>query len=225
MTKITLLMLLIVAPLFSLFAQQNRFEVGPLAGLNCTSLRGNGFSKYFDYHVSYTSGLSFQYNITKALSLHANIAYESKGCSGKDMKVVDAEGVSKGKHFFDFSYQYLTVPVMFRYSIGDHNKFFVNAGPYMGYLLNYTEKLNDVEITRTTDMRKLDFGFSTGIGVATPLADGWNLTIELRNNLGFADLRKCADCYETSPMRPAYELPTVKTNSTSFILGIQYLIK
>jgi hypothetical protein len=107
------------------------------------------------------------------------------------MKVFD--GVTKlGYYTFKYGYEFISIPIMARYSIGNYNRFYTNTGPYMGYLLNYTERFDDnrIKVFRTDDMNKIDIGISFGFGFSSPIdKDGrLNFNIEYRNNVGLRNL-------------------------------------
>jgi hypothetical protein len=222
--KKALFLALFSTPFLVLQAQIHRYEIGVNIGPNLTRLHGNGLSRYYDWRFTFTENVSFQYNLTKSFALYTNIAYESKGCTGKNMKLIDSSGTNRGSNNpFDFNYQYLTMPVLIRYITSGQYKFFVNAGPYVGYLLKYVETLNDVEVNRTSDMHKIDLGFTTGIGTLLPVNDHWSVSIELRNSLGFYNVRKSQEIYQTAPVRPVTDLNPVTTTSTSLLFGAHYL--
>lgn len=208
----------------ALFAQQSKFDIGVGGGLNMTSLHGEDLKRYFDWQYSYTGGVQLKYSFTQALSLVGNISYESKGSKGKNLKLIDEEGKSLGSTYnFKFTYEYITIPLLFRYQT-INTPFFVNAGPYMGYLLKYTESYKDIEVDRTKDMQQFDLGVSLGVGLSYPVSDRWSISFELRNNLGLTNVRAGDDAYQNAPVRPALNLSDIRTNSTNFFLMVNYAL-
>ncbi len=95
--------------------------------------------------------------------------------------------------------------------------FFVNGGPFIGYLLNsgYTSKVNSSydfpnDSGSTTDYNnKLDFGLTLGFGKAFELNDGSSIVVEIRDNIGFAKTNK----------NGTYDGNSVKSNSFNLVLG------
>jgi opacity protein-like surface antigen len=209
--------------LFTLLTSaQNNLEIGFGTGLNVTSLHGADLKRYYDWQYSVPVSLQLRYSFSEALSLVANIAYESKGCKGINMKLVDMEGKNLGSnHSFNYTYNYITVPLLVRYQF-KNGPIFINGGPYVGYLLKYTESFANTELDRTSDMKKMDLGFSFGAGVKFPLSDKWNLTAEIRNNLGLTNIRMSNDTYTSAPIHPVTDLNPVYTNSTNVLVGIHY---
>lgn len=217
---------IVFVPLFSLVAfsalsQVNSFEVGLSGGLNMTSLHGKNYEHYFDWVYSPTVSLNVRYSFSDAWSVGTGIAYESKGAKGIDMKVLDEEGISLGSHYnFKYVYQYITVPLLIRYTVPYSLPFYITAGPYMGYMVNYTESFEIGKLNRTPDMQKTDWGLSAGIGISFPITEHWNVSAELRNNMGLYNVRTGNNTYSTAPAHPIIELNPVYTNSTNMILGI-----
>jgi hypothetical protein len=217
-----LLSVLLVCFFFVTRAQQNQFEVGIESGANITSLHGDKLPRYFDWQLTPIGSIKLQYHFTDILSLVAQMGYESKGCKGKNLKLLDNEGMNLGSNYtFSYTYQYLTVPVLLRYT-SINSGFFVNAGPYMGYLLQYTEKMGPYTLNRTSDMGRIDFGVSLGLGMSFPVSDRINLTFELRNNLGLTNVWTSNETYQSAVARPAVELNPVRTNALNILIGLSY---
>lgn len=210
----------------ALFAQNatgGKLEIGLASGINMTSLHGKGFARYYDWHYSVPGMLQLRYSFTDKLSLVTAVAYESKGCKGINLKLVDPSGASLGAIYdFSFTYKYITLPILFRYTHTEGFPFFLNAGPYLGYMLSYTEEYKGITVDRTSDMKTMDFGFSAGAGVFYDLSDKWSITGEIRNNLGLSNVWKSDDVYKTQPFYPILKHNPIYTNSTNFLVGIHY---
>jgi len=95
--------------------------------------------------------------------------------------------------------------------------FFVNGGPFVGYLLNsgYTSKVSssydfpkDTE-SSTNYNNKIDFGLTLGIGKAFELNDGSSIVVEIRDNLGLSQINK----------KETYGVNSVKSNSFNLVVG------
>jgi len=176
------------------FAQQNKFEIGINGGANLSTMRGS--STYdFSYKPGATFSLMFQYNASKMFSIHSNISYENKGTY---ITFPDSEWSGSSKSTFEF--QYITIPVLARLNFGTKAKFFINAGPYIGYLLRPDWVDNS-----------FDFGLTTGIGGQIELRESLILSLELRNNLGLTPITTYYD-----------EFDTQYNNSINLLIGIAY---
>lgn len=223
MKYLVFITLFALAP-FSLLAQRGTCEIGFGGGANMTSLHGDNLKHYFDWQYSAMASLQVKYSFTDVISLVGNLSYETKGSKGQNLKLLDAEGKSLGSIYdFRFTYDYITIPVLLRYS-SKRNHFFVNAGPYLGYLLKYTESYYDLDLDRTYDMQQTDFGVSIGGGLSYPISDQWNISFELRNNLGLTNVRSGDEAYSKISVRPAVDLKTIKTNSTNFLVMLNYTL-
>ncbi|MDR6967770.1 hypothetical protein J2X31_001782 [Flavobacterium arsenatis] len=101
-------------------------------------------------------------------------------------------------------YQYFTIPLLLKYNFGKSKSFFSNAGVFFG---PRGKDKKTTKITNTTtgysyevqsngnynfplegSISGPDYGFSLGVGKVFKLSSELNLSIELRNNLGLANL-------------------------------------
>lgn len=225
--RVVLAVLVLVSTL--VFGQEKRFEVGVEGGLSRTSLWGNellnkGFNKLT---IGYSGGLAFQYNVSKTFSIRSGVGYDLKGNSSKSYLYPDISGNDIGKYRARSNFHYLTVPILGKFTIGKKGQFFINVGPYIGYLLkhNFILKVNVFEefedeygkrfaekSSVIDNLKRLDFSLTTGLGVALPVNDQLSLSLELRNNLGLYDISTL----------PVYNDGTIKTNSTNLLVGLSY---
>ena len=213
--------LVLITLIFSsslIFGQTNKFEVGLEMGPSLISLRGNDIlENHKDLSFGFSSGLTFQYNFPKFLSIRTNISFERKGLTTKGM-ATDEYGNEIGEITFHSNFNYLTVPLLGRLTIGKKIKFFVNAGPYVGYLIkqkDVTEAFGDnpkTETDNTDNFEKLDFGITTGLGASFPIYNRLLISLEIRNNLGLTNISSV----------PVVNDGVIKTNSTNFLIGVAY---
>lgn len=198
-------------------AQTNKFDIGVEGGPSLISLRGNTIIDQFHASTAgFSGGFSFQYNFQKVISLRTNIAFERKG-SVLTSPVVDILGNSLGEASTYSNFEYLTLPILVRATFGKKIQFFVNAGPYFGYLIqqNFVTKGKNLPTTKSEDksiVKQFDTGISTGVGISVPIKTKFAFSFEVRNNLGL---------YNVSS-RPVINSGTIKTNSTNFLFGFTY---
>lgn len=93
-------------------------------------------------------------------------------------------------------------------------KFFVNAGPYAGFLLSRKRKwISDHETinltSNTSSYQRFDFGIAGGIGISIPIKEFWMVHAEVRNYFGLQDITDAG----------AF---TAYTNTTDLRIGIAY---
>lgn len=199
------------------FGQTNKFDVGVEGCPTLTFLRGNDFiDNNHEPTIGFTGGLFFQYNFKKIISLRTNIAFERKG-SVLTAQTIDINGNPLGEISTNTNFNYLTFPILFRATFGKKVQFFVNAGPYFGYLIKQTfVSTGDNFPTTTNDNtaldKRFDTGISTGLGLSVPIKSKFAFAFEVRNNLGL---------YNVSAV-PVVNNGTIKTNSTNFLFGFTY---
>ena len=193
---------------FSLSAQDD-FKIGLQGGLNYPDVWGNEYAKYQDFKIGYLLGVSLEQPLSKNWSIKANLTYERKS---KKFEVVyyDWNAEESGTENFRHVYEYINVPVLLKYELGNSG-IFANAGPFLNYLLNNPIKPNDPydDTMARPEQKKVDFGLSAGIGFAIPLDERNEFSIELRDDLGLTDIGGV----------PPHVSGTQKTNTVKLILG------
>lgn len=203
------------------FGQANRFEIGIEVFPNISSLNGTEYNNgIYEPILSFGSGIFFQYNVRKHLALRTNIAYERKG-SILNYEAYDINGNPiDGDFFVSSNFDYTTIPLLFRFRFGNRVNFFINAGPYFGYLIKQVFKSTLFSATpqsfeQTSLHKRIDLGFTTGLGFSLPVNSRFGFSFELRNNLGM---------YNVSNMPPPYNETYTKTQSLNYILGLNYFL-
>jgi hypothetical protein len=193
-------------------AQTNKFEFGVEASPSFTFLKGSDFiEKFYNGTLGYSGGISFQYNFGKRVALRTNIAYERKGGANYG-GFTDNYGATIGNSSLNYIFDYLTLPVLVRFSFGNKVKYFINGGPYLGYLLSQTfvikgDNFKTVNIDNTSNYNSLDAGISLGTGLQYPIHEKLYFSSEIRGNLGLLSTLPRGD---------------IKVNSVNLLLGIAY---
>lgn len=212
-----IVLILLVLIFCKSYGQTNRFESGIEGSPSLIMLKGND---YVDYRNSPTIGFSarlfFQYNFKKIISLRTNLAFERKGTIANS-QAFDEYGNPFGSVQTKSKFDYLTIPLLVRATFGKRVLFFVNAGPYLGYLLKQTDisKGENVPITRydnTSSFKRFDFGVSVGLGLLVPIEQNFALSLEARNNVGY---------YNVSDL-PVINGGSIETVATNFMFGFVY---
>ena len=193
-------------------AQTNKFEIGVEVSPSFTFLKGRDFiEKFYNGTLGYSGGISFQYNFGKKVALRSNISYERKGGAHYG-GLTDNYGASIENSSLNYNFDYLTLPILVRFSFGNKVKYFINGGPYLGYLLSQTfvikgdnYKTNTIE--NTSSYNSLDAGISLGTGLQYPINEKLYFSSEIRGNLGLLSTLPKVD---------------TKVNSVNLLLGIAY---
>ncbi len=214
--KLTTLLLFLLT--FQLFSQENnteKFKIGLNLGVNLFDINQNEFFDKYESMISYTFGLSFEYKLNEKLSLISNINYDRKMMILEDYISKDLDG-----NYFTIEdklkFSYINIPVLIRYYVGNKNKIFVNAGGFYNYSLNIE---NDTTVNETGEditlfdseniLQKYDYGASLGIGFGFNLNDKNHFSIELKDELGLANIANY----------PNTSLTDLKTNTIKLILN------
>jgi hypothetical protein len=213
-----LLTILFYALTFASFGQSSPLNVGFEGGFGLASLRGNDFiDKNHSSKTGYSAGLFVQYNFNKILSLRSGTYLEQKG-SSFDFWAEDQNGQQIGPIQGKMNISYLNVPVLLRASFGKKTTYFVNAGPYIAFLLKqneHTEAFSNYPETnadRTGDFTKVDAGLSAGLGISFDIKSKYALSLEIRDNLGMTNISKPTITNNG----------TIKTNTLNALVGFVY---
>ena len=193
------------------YCQDTKVVVGLEMTPTIISLRENSTFFSYDPSLGFSTGLSFEYFMSDQFSLKSGLAYEMKGAKS-DILLTDENGNPSGTDILIFHYNYLTLPVMGSFSTKGKIKFYINAGPYFGFLINQQLKSSRENIDITNQSKRLDFGLSCGFGLKIPIGKKLLLDLGLRENLG---LRNISDVNYNDAAR-------VKTNSFGLLIGLKF---
>lgn len=179
-------------------------EAGINIGYNVSSVSdeygrsdsGNGFN----------FGVSLDYYFSDAWSIKGKLIYDQKGWNNDYIE--DSNGDA---YPTNINVNYLTVPVMANWHFGAKRNWYLNFGPYIGFLMDAKETRFDTDITDA--FNSTDFGLAAGIGVKLPLTNKLKLFFELEGQGGFTDIFKESD------------YSAVTNSRTSFNAGLNFLLK
>lgn len=199
-----------------LYAQSsNRYDWGIEGGPNAST-----FLLYNSAHLDLkpvifgSVGFIFQYNMKKILSFKTGFSFQRKGYQTDDLTYLSYHSHYPGTKKGVFMYDYITLPFLVKASFGKKVKFFINAGPYLGFLLARTKRFmtDQGTVTSKSDLssfQRLDFGAAGGIGVAIPIKKVWMVHVEVRNYFGLQNMNESGNT-------------NMYTNTTDLRLGVVY---
>lgn len=216
----TILSFLSIGTTSSFYAQNSMFDLGLEGGPNLSTMLIKSSNQAFDFDpkpaIFGSGGFIFQYNFKNFLSLKTGFSYQRKGYQGDNVSILTPSGNIAGIGKTISRFDYLTFPVLVKASFGKKVSFFVNAGPYVGYLLTKTDrtKVGSEEHIYTTNLKnsgynRWDFGIASGIGIAIPIRTYWVISVEARNYSGLMDI--------TEPAVTKW-----LTNTTDLRVGVAY---
>lgn len=204
----SIVLVLLFACKISFSQEHNVFGIS--AGTNYSSLRGDIVE--FESEFSFLFGVNYTFSLKENLSIKAELNYERKN-TNREIPIGGVLGqggiFSEGK--YRRKYDYITLPVLLKYNFGYDDPFYVNGGPYLGYIINAEEKLDGS--TRGIDITNLyksfELGISFGVGKVFSVSKNNNLSVEVRNNLGLTSLS---------------ESYSIRSNSLNLILGWSFTL-
>jgi len=215
--KISLIVILSSLTIVS-FGQSNILDIGVEGGLSSASLRGNDYiNKYHSSRIGYSGGLFVQYNLKKTISFRSGCYYELKG-SSLEYQVIDYNGQQIGAIQGKENFDYLTIPLLIRATLGKKIHYFFNVGPYYSLLQKqtvHTESFQDyleTTINQTNNFKKIEIGISCGFGLSYILINKYAFSFEARNNLGITNTWNFSEANDG----------VIKTNALIFLFGFSY---
>jgi len=235
MKRIKLIIMLFLATTtvtsFAQSSSSNKFTLGIFGGLNIPRLSGgndNEMSSGYTSRAGEAFGLTSNLDLGSNFSLRTDLLYSSEGGKRDGFQAIDASSfnpqVPSGTYFYaDFKNQsilnYLELPVMLKYSIPvKSSNFYVDFGPYIGYLMKATQKTSGSSIVYadkgkttpvtinqqtgqpyavpfdatndvTSSIHRINFGITGGIGYAQQIGKD-QLTLDVRGAYGLTYVQK-----------------------------------
>lgn len=123
------------------FAQKNTFAIGARGGINISRLCCGSMVLNEDYKFGEgpSFGLIASYGISKHFSIAAELDMATQGGKKNGMQAI-TPGTNGSVLYANFDNKtvlnYLELPILARVTFGEKFKYYINAGPYVGYLLS-----------------------------------------------------------------------------------------
>jgi hypothetical protein len=153
---------LLLLLLISLSAQSQRFTGELIGGMAGTQVSGDQLSGFDKGGILTGAGVKMKLGTKSDLGFR--ILYFQKG----SRKPSDLENGDPSYYLLRLNY--LEVPILYRNKI--YKKFFVEAGPSIGFLVGSSEQDQDGELALRTEFNDLDFSAALGLGYSlSPKAD------------------------------------------------------
>jgi opacity protein-like surface antigen len=179
-------------------------EFGFNVGYNASTISNSDVSA--DEASGFNFAGSLDYYFSERWSIKGKLIYDQKGWDNGFME--DTNGFD---YVTDFNINYLTVPVMANWHFGRKRNWFLEFGPYVGFLLNAEDVRFGTDVTEA--FNPTDFGLALGIGVKIPVSDKIKLFFEYEGQGGFNDVFKVND------------FSSVTNSRSSLNVGINFLMK
>lgn len=179
--------LLILSGIYSVaFAQtKNIIEFGANIGYNEASVSYSGSNQNTDYTSGFNLGVSADYYFSNRWSIKGKLIYDQKGWGNGFLTLNDGTTVNG----VNFHLNYLTIPIMANWHFGRTRNWYLNFGPYIGFLMDAQESSNS-GLPIKDAFNTTDFGLAFGIGVKFPISDKVKLFIEGDGQSGVTSIFK-----------------------------------
>ncbi len=205
MKKVLLAVSLTLGLMVSTYAQKKGdVEFGLNVGFNNSTISNSDISA--DTAFGFNVGGAMDYYFSDRWSMKLKLVYDQKGWDNGFIE--DSNGFD---YITDFNMNYLTVPVMANWHFGQKRNWFLEFGPYMGFLMNAEDVRFGTDVTDS--FNTTDFGLALGIGVKIPVSDKLKLFFEYEGQSGVSDIFK------------VNEFSRVTNSRSSFNIGINFLMK
>jgi len=163
--KKTLLSLGLLIGVASAANAQTGLKLGLKGGFNGSTLSGTD-SKGTEYKAGFAAGGLINYGFTDHISVQGELLYSQKGASQDYDTGLGTTYTNK------FTFGYIDVPILFKYTIGDDGKgLFLEVGPQGSFIINqrsFTEDSGGKQIgsssTSTDAFNKAVVGYVGGVG-------------------------------------------------------------
>jgi outer membrane protein W len=176
--------ILIVAGMYTAASAQTRnsSEFGVNVGYNASTVATDYYTNT-SYRSGFNFGISEDYYFSDAWSFKIKAIYDQKGWS--DGYLSDANDNS---YYTNYKLNYITVPLMANWHFGRTRNWYLNFGPYVGFLLNAKETTGHADLSQA--FNKVDGGLDLGIGIKFPVSNSANFFIELDGQGSVSDIIK-----------------------------------
>jgi len=169
------------------FAQtKGDIELGGDVGLNISTISNGQDNNYNNntaaHNVGINLGVSADYYFSAKWSIKAKIIYDQKG-DDNDYYVDPTNGQT---YPTNYRLDYITIPVMANWHFGRTRNWYLNFGPYIGFLTSATATATGSDVKSM--LNSTDAGLAFGIGVKIPISDNTKFFAEYQGQAGIANL-------------------------------------
>lgn len=173
MKKITLFILLFVN--LCIAQSKDNLEFGIITALSISNV-SDSYNQRTKSLVEYSGGAFGNYYLSEQWSLKLKAIYERKGY---------AEGLYENRET-DVAFNMISVPVTANFYFGNSNNWYINLGPYIGFMIAAKATAFNVDVTRL--FKPTDFGIAGGIGYKLPIGENLDVFAEIDNQTGLSDI-------------------------------------
>ena len=157
-------------------------EFGVNVGYNIASISSS--EERSDTGSGINVAFAADYYFSKTWSIKGKLIYDQKGWDNGFLEDLDTGIVYKT----DYNLNYFTIPVMANWHFGNTKNWYLNFGPYMGFLMNAEETRFNLDVK--DGFNATDFGLAFGIGVKIPVSNKLKIAFEYEGQSGMKNIFK-----------------------------------
>jgi hypothetical protein len=215
--------LLLAALASSLFAQKGSWCVGIEGGPGLSLIYGSqSIYSQSEFSLAGAAGIFGEYGFARNFSAKLALHYERISTLTDNYSAMLPPG-----GMLQYNLDYISLPLLVKWSFGGRIRFFVNAGPCLSLLLQESlwhlpENGSKVKVAEEKEaFVPVNLAVTAGAGVAIPVGKSLLVTLEVRNNLGVINIRSSVSEFEHNSYFPGAEMKGY-TNSTLLLAGVCY---
>ncbi len=164
-------------------SKKNNMEYGFLSSANFNTIRKNNVNIFLKQNLTNYAGISvggyFKVNINPSFGIKVLAQYDQNGyrLDGLSFEIGNGTGIALGNATIKTTY--LNVPVAGEFTFGNKIKYYINTGPYVGFLLNSNviSKISSIANstasttkTKSDGHKRTNFGVAVGTGTLIPIS-------------------------------------------------------
>jgi len=181
---------------------KGNFEFGASFGLNISNVSELNSNESTPSLTSINLGLSGEYYFSDRWGIKLKIIDDRKGWTNGFF--IEEDGT---KYTTDYNLNYITVPVLANWHFGSNRNWYLNFGPYVGFLVSAKETKKGRDVKEALNSN--DFGIGLGIGYKFVLSDKLKMVIDYDSQSGLNNIFKVSNT-------------TIRNGRSSFNLGVLY---
>ena len=170
---------------FATPAKSQNWAVGLHFGENLSTLRGNAKT---DYQPGFMGGIHVSHYLNGNVVLRLEANMERKCTRLENLGPPPDPGAPNFGD--DYRFDYLSLPVMLRYSTNTKVKFVVGGGASVDYLVRQRTDYGALSTNELGEYRRFDTDLIGTVGGAVPFGERWTFSLEMRAMWGLLKVDK-----------------------------------
>lgn len=181
MKKLIMISVFVIIGLLQVDAQETGdFELGGNIGLNIANVSDIDGQVETNSIVLYNIAASGEYYFSDRWGIKMKLIYDRKGWA--DGFITDIDDIYET----DFHLNYITIPVMANWHFGSNRNWYLNFGPYLGFLVKAED--SELEMDVKDAFNTTDFGLAFGIGYKFKINENLKMFGEFDGQSGLTNI-------------------------------------